>query len=81
MGPLPPEERVKALLARPKAGGSVTVRGWLKTARHAKGISFLEIYDGSCFAGIQAVAEPALALSPEDLWCIREACIAALAQG
>jgi asparaginyl-tRNA synthetase len=61
MGPLPPEERVKAVLARPEAGGGVTVRGWLKTARHAKGISFLEIYDGSCFAGIQAIAEPALA--------------------
>jgi asparaginyl-tRNA synthetase len=39
----------------------VTVRGWLKTARHAKGISFLEVYDGSCFAGIQVIAEPALA--------------------
>ena len=61
MGPLPPQERVKELLARPSAGGSVTVRGWLKTARHGKGISFLEVSDGSCFAGIQAIAEPALA--------------------
>ncbi len=61
MGPLAPEERVKAVLARPKAGGTVAVRGWLKTARHAKGISFLEVSDGSSFAGIQAVAEPSLA--------------------
>jgi len=54
-------ERVKDLLARAAAGGTVTVRGWLKTARHSKGLSFLEVSDGSCFAGIQAVAEPALA--------------------
>ena len=53
-------ERVKDLLARDSAGGSVTVRGWLKTARHSKGLSFLEVSDGSCFAGIQAVAEPSL---------------------
>src|SRR5919108_300833 len=61
VGPLSPSERVKDLLARPTAGGRVSLRGWLKTARHGKGISFLEVSDGSCFAGIQAIAEPALA--------------------
>src|SRR5262249_8472635 len=60
MGPLTPEERVKTVLARPEAGGSVTVRGWLKTARHGKGISVLEISDGSSFSGIEAIAEPSL---------------------
>ncbi len=39
----------------------MVVRGWLKTARHGKGVSFLEVSDGSCFAGIQVIAEPALA--------------------
>jgi asparaginyl-tRNA synthetase len=61
MGPLPAGTRVKEVLARASAGGSVTVHGWLKTARHAKGLSFLEVSDGSCFAGIQVVAEPSLA--------------------
>src|ERR1700746_113381 len=60
MGAMASHERVKDLLARPAAGGTVTVRGWLKTARHSKGLSFLEVSDGSCFAGIQAIAEPAL---------------------
>ena len=54
-------ERVKHVLARPSAGGAVTVRGWLRTARHGKGVSFLELTDGSCLAGLQVVAEPALA--------------------
>ncbi|HGH8116138.1 TPA: asparagine--tRNA ligase, partial [Vibrio cholerae] len=33
----------------------VTVRGWIRTRRDSKaGISFLAIYDGSCFNPIQA---------------------------
>ena len=38
----------------------MTVRGWLRTARHSKNVSFLEVTDGSSFAGIQAVAAPEL---------------------
>ena len=51
---------VREVLARERAGGSVTVRGWLRTTRHSKGLSFLELSDGSCFAGLQVVAEPSL---------------------
>ena len=50
--------RVVEVLAREAAGGRVLVRGWLRTARHAKGVSFLEVTDGSCMAGLQVVAEP-----------------------
>jgi asparaginyl-tRNA synthetase len=53
--------RVADLLARDAAGGVVRVQGWLRTARHGKGVSFLEVADGSCMAGIQIVAEPVLA--------------------
>ena len=51
---------VRELLARERAGGEVTVQGWLRTARHSKEVSFLEVSDGSCFAGIQVVAAPEL---------------------
>jgi asparaginyl-tRNA synthetase len=51
---------VRDLLGRDASGGTVTVRGWLRTARHSKNVSFLEVSDGSCFAGIQAVAAPEL---------------------
>jgi asparaginyl-tRNA synthetase len=54
-------ESIRDVLARDAAGGEVTVRGWLRTARHAKQMSFLEVSDGSCFAGLQVVAEPACA--------------------
>jgi asparaginyl-tRNA synthetase len=51
-------DSVANLLARESPGGSVDVRGWLRTARHAKNVSFLELGDGSCFSGIQVVAAP-----------------------
>jgi len=51
---------VRSILARESAGGSVVLRGWLRTARHAKNVSFLELGDGSCFAGVQVVASPEL---------------------
>ena len=54
-------ESVREILARSGAGGSVRVQGWVRTARHSKEVSFLEISDGSCFAGIQVVAPPELA--------------------
>ena len=54
-------ESVRELLARERAGGEATVQGWVRTARHGKEVSFLEVSDGSCFAGIQVVAAPELA--------------------
>ena len=53
-------QRVAELLSR-EPGGSVAVEGWVKTARHAKDRSFLEVSDGSSVAGIQVIAEPSLA--------------------
>lgn len=39
----------------------ITVRGWVRTRRDSKaGISFLAIYDGSCFDPIQAVVPDSL---------------------
>ncbi|MEE4378504.1 MAG: asparagine--tRNA ligase [Candidatus Competibacteraceae bacterium] len=37
-------------------GGSVTVNGWVRTRRDSKaGLSFIELHDGSGFAGLQVV--------------------------
>lgn len=36
---------------------NVTVCGWIKSLRTGKGIDFISIYDGSCFAAVQIVAE------------------------
>ncbi len=48
---------IKDLFARKVAVDSeVTVQGWVRTRRDSKaGISFLNVYDGSCFDPIQAI--------------------------
>ncbi len=53
-------QSVREILALESAGKVVTLRGWVRTARHSKGVSFLEVSDGSCFAGLQVVAAPGL---------------------
>jgi len=73
-------ETVKQLLGRASAGGSVEVRGWLRTARHSKGVSFLDVSDGSCFGGVQVVAEPALANYESQIKPLRTGC-AVVARG
>jgi asparaginyl-tRNA synthetase len=53
---------IKSLLAGNTAIGSdVTVRGWVRSRRDSKaGISFVNVYDGSCFDAIQAVVPSSL---------------------
>lgn len=56
-------------------GQSVTVRGWLRSRRDSKaGISFLNIYDGSCFDGIQAVVSSDLANYQDDVLKLTAGC-------
>lgn len=46
-----------ALSDRAAVGSSVSIHGWIRTRRDSKaGISFLHVYDGSCFDPIQVVA-------------------------
>lgn len=53
---------VKQLLAaKVPVGEQVVVKGWVRTRRDSKaGISFVNVYDGSCFDGIQAVVAESL---------------------
>jgi asparaginyl-tRNA synthetase len=66
-------ESVRELLDRTSAGSEVAVRGWIRTARHSKDVSFLEVSDGSCFAGVQVVASPDLA-NYEEVRALRTGC-------
>jgi asparaginyl-tRNA synthetase len=52
--------RINDVLAKGEAGAVVEVAGWLRSARHGKEVSFLDLSDGSCLAGLQVVAGPEL---------------------
>lgn len=46
----------EVLQGKTAIGEKVTVRGWVRTRRDSKaGLSFLAVYDGSCFDPIQAI--------------------------
>ncbi len=51
-------ERIADLLRRESAGETATAKGWLRSVRHSKGVTFLDVTDGSCLSGIQAVVNP-----------------------
>jgi asparaginyl-tRNA synthetase len=74
VGKWKPGASVVELLAREAPGGEVTVQGWLRTARHSKNLSFLEVSDGSCFAGIQVVAAPELANYADEIAHLANGC-------
>jgi asparaginyl-tRNA synthetase len=51
-------ESIRRMLGRESAGGAGIVRGWVRTVRHGKEVSFLDVSDGSCMDGMQVVANP-----------------------
>ena len=65
---------IREILASGTLGASVRVQGWLRTARHGKEVSFLELNDGSCLAGLQLVAAPELANYESEVKRLRTGC-------
>ena len=48
--------KIKALLAADAPLAEVLVKGWVRTRRDAKDVSFIELNDGSCLKNIQVIA-------------------------
>jgi asparaginyl-tRNA synthetase len=66
---------VDALRAAP--GTTLTVKGWVRSRRDSKadgGLSFIEVYDGTCFASIQAVVRHDLSNYESDVLSLTTGC-------
>lgn len=52
-------ERTKIvdILIAPEAGSDVNIKGWVRTKRGSKGISFVAVNDGSCIHNLQVVVD------------------------
>ena len=48
---------IKFILTQPGKGEPITVEGWVRTKRESKGVTFLEINDGSTIKNLQVVIE------------------------
>src|SRR5436190_1789499 len=44
-------------ILRSEAGRAVSAHGWVKTRRDSKGVHFVQLNDGSCFADLQVVID------------------------
>jgi Aspartyl/asparaginyl-tRNA synthetases len=66
---------VDVLDGRVAVESEVTVRGWVRTRRDSKaGISFIAIYDGSCFNPVQAVVNNSLTNYQTDVLHLTTGC-------
>jgi len=53
--------RIRDILHNGEPGQSTTIQGWIRTKREAKGLTFVEVNDGSSMAGLQVVLNADLA--------------------
>ncbi|RLM23042.1 asparagine--tRNA ligase [Brenneria alni] len=66
---------VDVLQGRVAVDSEVTVRGWVRTRRDSKaGISFVAVYDGSCFDPLQAVVNNNLSNYQNDVLRLTTGC-------
>jgi len=67
---------IKQLLAGViKVGETVSVNGWVRSRRDSKaGLSFIAVYDGSCFATIQAVVQNSLSNYQDEVLKLTAGC-------
>lgn len=56
------------ILATEPTGQTMTVQGWVRSRRDSKaGLSFIALYDGSCFDALQVIAEKAMSNYEDDV--------------
>ncbi|WP_136516344.1 asparagine--tRNA ligase [Geomonas edaphica] len=53
--------KVKEALSQGRPDSTILVKGWVRTIRNSKEVTFISLNDGSCLSGIQVVVEPDLA--------------------
>lgn len=59
------EARIRHILQQ-TPGTECTIRGWVRTSRHTKNVSFVELNDGSCLSNLQIVCDEKTAFADAD---------------
>ena len=59
-------ELIRRVLESAEERTEVSVAGWVRTRRDAKGFSFIEVNDGSCLGALQVVVDEGI-LGSEDV--------------
>jgi asparaginyl-tRNA synthetase len=53
--PALPNKTIKSILTTTKPDTVVKVQGWIRSTRHQKHVTFVEVNDGSSLKGVQAI--------------------------
>ena len=70
-----PVQVVECLAGKTAVGQSLTLKGWVRTRRDSRaGFSFINLHDGSCFDGIQVVADNTLSNYEDDILKLGAGC-------
>ncbi len=70
--------RVVEVLTEKAVGVQVEVRGWVRSCRNSKEVSFIDVNDGSCLASLQVVADGGLANYEEEVKRLTTGCAIAV---
>jgi len=54
-------KRVAEVINGQEVGLQLEVRGWVRSCRHSKAVTFIDLNDGSCLANLQVIADETLA--------------------
>ncbi len=66
--------RIQQVLQDKPVGENLEIKGWVKTRRDGKGLSFLEVSDGSCLTGLQIIADQGLPNYNEEIKKLSTGC-------
>ena len=66
--------RIKTILNEKPINKEIFVQGWLKSKRDSKGLSFLDVTDGSTLAGLQVIADESLENYHSDIARLSTGC-------
>jgi asparaginyl-tRNA synthetase len=71
---------IRTVLAATVAQKSLCVKGWARTVRRSKDVTFIALNDGSCFTSLQIVLDPQLASYEELARVGTGACLAVIGE-
>jgi asparaginyl-tRNA synthetase len=66
--------QIVRLLKEKPLNSEITISGWIKSRRDSKNLSFLDITDGSCLAGLQVIADENLVNYKDEILKLSTGC-------
>jgi asparaginyl-tRNA synthetase len=67
-------KKIVQLLRSQPIGEIIEINGWIKSCRHSKEISFIDLNDGSCLANLQVISDSSTTCSSKNIQELSTGC-------